>query len=332
MPARASIKDVAARAGVAISTVSKVMKDYPGVSSETKERVWAACRELNFVPNAIASALSSKSTKRIALIVNLNTETTAFDEVTMQYLAGATVKAREMGYELITIFMSMIAHMSSREITNYLQVRGVEGILICGLSKNDKELLRVVESNAFKIVLVDGFISNETTSSIGVNQKLAQKEVAKRTIVDNKCTKILYIAGNKNSFASEERQRGMEELAREMDLKLMVRYGDFSEKKARELTFQYAKNKDAVICSSDLMAIGAMRALMEMDIFRPVCGFDGIILMAYAGMQMNTIAQHFSDITKQAVEELDRLLTGHSGRLVVTDHELVRMKYTDVIR
>ncbi len=332
MPPRASIKDVAALAGVAISTVSKVMKDYPGVSQETKDRVWAACRELNFVPNAIASALSSKSTKRIALIVNLNTETTAFDEVTMQYLAGATVKAREMGYELITVFMSMISHMNSREIISYLQVRGVEGVLICGLSKNDKELIRVVDSQVFKVVLVDGAVSSGSTSSIGVDQRLAQQEVARRTIIDNKAKRILYIAGNKNSFASEERQRGMEELAREMNLKLMVRYGDFSEKKARELTFLYAKNKDAIVCSSDLMAIGAMRALMEMDIFRPVCGFDGIILMAYAGMQMNTIAQNFSDITKQAVEELDRLLTGHSGRIVVTDHELVRMKYTDVIR
>lgn len=46
-----------------------------------------------------------------------------------------------------------------------------------------------------------------------------------------------------------------------------------------------------VVCASDLMAIGAMNALIDMDIFRPVCGFDGITLMGYVGKQMNTIRQ-----------------------------------------
>ena len=53
---------------------------------------------------------------------------------------------------------------------------------------------------------------------------------------------------------------------------------------------------DIIICASDMMAIGAMRALTEMDIFRPVCGFDGISLMGYAGKQMNTVKQNFYDI------------------------------------
>ena len=55
-----SIKDVAKQAGVAISTVSKVVNGYPNVSEATKKKVNAAIEELNFVPNAVASALSSK--------------------------------------------------------------------------------------------------------------------------------------------------------------------------------------------------------------------------------------------------------------------------------
>ena len=56
----ASIKDVAARAGVAVSTVSKVLNHYPNVSENTRKKVNEAIEELGFVPNAVAAALSSK--------------------------------------------------------------------------------------------------------------------------------------------------------------------------------------------------------------------------------------------------------------------------------
>ena len=65
-----SIKDVARRAGVAISTVSKVLNSYPNVSEETRVKVNKAVEELNFVPNSVAAALSSKHAGRVALLVD----------------------------------------------------------------------------------------------------------------------------------------------------------------------------------------------------------------------------------------------------------------------
>ena len=79
------------------------------------------------------------------------------------------------------------------------------------------------------------------------------------------------------------------------------------------------------------MAIGAMKALMDMDIFRPVCGFDGIILMGYVGKQMNTVKQNFAEVAAEGVRELNRLLNGSTGRKVRLPHTLVRMKYEDII-
>ena len=124
----------------------------------------------------------------------------------------------------------------------------------------------------------------------------------------------------------------MRQLAGEMDLTLRVEYGDFSEKKARELTFLHEKETDVFVCASDLMAIGAMRALMEMDVFHPVCGFDGITLMGYAGKQMNTVRQNFLRVSAAAVEEMARLMAGQPGRNRVLDYELVRMQYQDIIK
>ena len=128
-----------------------------------------------------------------------------------------------------------------------------------------------------------------------------------------------------------ERLEGIKELAGEKKLKLMVRKGGFSELRAREIAMRYAKNNDCIVCASDLMAIGAMKALIDMDIFRPVCGFDGIILMGYVGKQMNTVKQDFVGISRMAIDELACLMQGGEGRKLVAPHTLVRLKYEDII-
>ena len=88
-----SIKDVAKHAGVAISTVSKVLNDYPNVSEETKKKVNQAVNELNFVPNSVAAALSSKQSGRVAILLNLSSASQAVDEINMQYMSGPIGRA-----------------------------------------------------------------------------------------------------------------------------------------------------------------------------------------------------------------------------------------------
>ena len=327
-----SIKDVAEHAGVAISTVSKVLNNYPYVSEATKKKVRESIHELNYIPNTIAAALSSKQNGRTALLVNLNTKTQAIDEITMQYLNGALNAALRENIEIITFFVSMIKHMTPEEMIRYFQSQGISGLIICGISKDDIYLHQLVESGVFKCVLVDANLTNENTSTVWINNAKAQYEVARKTILENDyCKKVLYIEGKKNSYVMDERMKGMKQLCKDMDLKLYVRNADFSEQKARELAFKYAKNKDVIVCASDLMAIGAMNALIEMDIFRPVCGFDGITLMGYVGKQMNTVRQDFYNIASVAVEELRRLYEGGVGRNIYTEHEVVKLYYKDVI-
>ena len=326
-----SIKDVAKHAGVAISTVSKVLNNYPNVSEETKKKVNEAVSELNFVPNSVAAALSSKQSGRVALLLNLSNVSQAVDEINMQYIAGAIGRATELNLDVITIFYSMIRHKNIDEVIRYLQSQSITGLVIFGMSKEDKVLHRLIETQIFRIVVVDAPIVNTETSSIWIDQEKAQYDVAKKTVLENKGRSILYLAGKKNGYVTDGRLNGIKRLAQEMKLTLLIRNGEFSELQARNLTFRYARNKDIVVCASDLMAIGAMKALTEMDIFRPVCGFDGITLMGYAGKQMNTVRQDFRRIASEAVTELKRLISGGEGQQIVLDFELVRMKYLDII-
>ncbi len=327
-----SIKDVAREAGVAISTVSKVLNNYPNVSETTRQKVNEVVERLGFVPNTVAASLSSKKTGRVALLLKLNLDISASDEINMQYISGAIHKAKELQMDVITVFTSMIEDMNVDEVTNYFESQGIRGIIIYGLTTRDKVLHMLIDSGRFKIVVIDAPMVNESTSCVGVDHVKAQYDIAKKTITENKCKKILYISGEENGYVTAQRLEGIKKLCEEKKLKLTVRNGGFSELRARELTKRFSKNNDCVVCASDLMAIGAMKALIDMDIFRPVCGFDGIILMGYVGKQMNTVKQDFVQISETAIEELNRLLSGEAGRNVVMPHTLVRMKYEDIIR
>ncbi|MCM1175307.1 MAG: LacI family transcriptional regulator [Blautia sp.] len=326
-----SIKDVAKRAGVAISTVSKVLNDYPNVSDETKKKVKEAVEELNFVPNSVAAALSSKQSGRVAILLDLDNAKQAVDEINMQSLVGAIQQAVELNLDVITVFYSMIKKMTVEEIVRYLRSQSITGLILFGLSRDDEVLHSLIASGIFKIVAVEAPLVNENTSCVWIDQAAAQYEVARKTIEENQAKSILYLAGRKNSYVAAERLKGIQKLAEELELPLLVRNGNFSELEARRHTFRYARKKDVVVCASDLMAIGAMKALIEMDIFRPVCGFDGITLMGYAGKQMNTVRQDFGAIAARAVTELKRLLEGGTGEEIVMDYELIRMRYLDVI-
>lgn len=326
-----SIKEVAKHAGVAISTVSKVLNGYPNISEETKEKVQKAIKELNYIPNMIASALSSKQFRRVALVLDLERQTQAIDQIFMQYLAGALDKAKELNLEVVTIFTSMLEGMSAEEITRSFLSQSISGVIIYGMSKEDHTLQQMVKEQQFSFVLVDAPMVNAHTSSVSIAHEQAQYDVAKKTVTDDNCKRILYIAGRKDGYVTEQRLAGMKRLVNDLGLTMLVRQGDFSELAARNITLKYAKNKDVVVCASDLMAIGAMNALIDMDIFRPVCGFDGITLMGYVGKQMNTIRQDFYHISGSAVEEIYRLMNGGEGQQVVMPHSIVKMYYKDII-
>ena len=326
-----SIRDVAKHAGVAISTVSKVLNHYPNVSEETKKKVNDAIEELGFVPNSIAAALSSKKSGRVALLLDVNRHVQTVDEIPMQYIVGAINRAKELNLDVITVFFTMIQEMSVEEMVRYFQSQSIEGLVICGMSKQDIALHKLIHTGKFKVVLIDAPYVNANTSSIHIDHTRAQYEVAKQTVLANKCQRILYIAGKKNGYVSEERMQGMNELAKDLGLTIFTRVGNFSELQAREITLKYAKKKDAIICASDMMAIGAMKALIDMDIFRPVSGFDGISLMGYAGKQMHTVKQNFKDIASRAIDEVDKLMKGQTGQEIIVPHELIRMEYLDVI-
>lgn len=319
-----SIKDVAKHAGVAISTVSKVLNNYPNISEATRKKVNAAVEELNFVPNSVAAALSSKNAGRVALMIDLNVTTQAIDEMAMRYISGAITKAMELNLDVITLFVFMFKDKTTEELIRYLRSQSITGIIIYGVDEDDQMFQELIASEMFKCVLIDEAYVGENISSVTIDHKKAQYEVAKVLLEETQAKKILYICGDEDCYVTRTRMDGMEELAEEIGVDLIVKFADFSESKAREIVLQYGEEADAVVCASDLMAIGAKTAMKKMQIERPICGFDGISLMEYAGQGIYTIGQNFSEISAIAMEELQRLMTGAAGRMVEVEYSLIK--------
>ena len=319
-----SIKDVAKHAGVAISTVSKVLNNYPNISEATRKKVNAAVEELNFVPNSVAAALSSKNAGRVALMIDLNVTTQAIDEMAMRYISGAITKAMELNLDVITLFVFMFKDKTTEELIRYLRSQSITGIIIYGADEDDQMFQELIASEMFKCVLIDEAYVGENISSVTIDHKKAQYEVAKVLLEETQAKKILYTCGDEDCYVTRTRMDGMEELAEEIGVDLIVKFADFSESKAREIVLQYGEEADAVVCASDLMAIGAKTAMKKMQIERPICGFDGISLMEYAGQGIYTIGQNFSEISAIAMEELQRLMTGAAGRMVEVEYSLIK--------
>lgn len=319
-----SIKDVAKHAGVAISTVSKVLNNYPNISEATRKKVNAAVEELNFVPNSVAAALSSKNAGRIALLIDLNVTTQAIDEMAMRYISGAVTKAMELNLDVITLFIFMFQDKTTEELIRYLQSQSITGIIIYGVAEDDLVMQELISSERFKCVLIDDEHVGDNISSVTIDHKKAQCEVARLLMEETKAKKVLYIHGDENSYVTRTRLQGIKEAAREKQVELIAKNANFLENQAREIAMQYGREVDAIVCASDLMAIGAKRAMKELHIERPICGFDGISLMEYVGQGIYTIGQNFAQISAIAVEELQNLMNGENGKIVEVEYTLFK--------
>lgn len=323
-----SIKDVAKHANVAPSTVSKVINNYDNVSLKTKEKVFKAIDELDYVPNNIASSLSSKKLNRIALIINVNNQQ-SIDELNMQYLQGSFNRSQESKVDIVVIFSNMIENFSAIELRRYLQSYSIDGVIIYGMTKNDTIYSDLIASEKFYVIVIDACVINEKTSSVMIDHELMQYKVAK-IIITNKMKKVLYLAGNKNGYVTDLRILGITKLSNEMNFKLDIYYADFSEKYAYHYVIEN-HDYDAIICASDLMAIGTNKALCTLGIQLPITGFDGINLLGYVDQDIYSVKQDFVNIGYTAIKSYEKLVEKKYGSLIYVDSKIIRIKYENII-
>ena len=125
---RATIKDVAALAGVSAATVSRVLDDRPEISAETKEKVREACRCLGYVPNAAARGLTGRRTNVIGMVI---------PDVSNPYFSGmVTAIERRAAQEGFRVMLSNSMRSEEQELRaiDHFLARQIDGLLVAAIS------------------------------------------------------------------------------------------------------------------------------------------------------------------------------------------------------
>ena len=199
MKKRATIKDVAALAGVSAATVSRALDDRPEISAETKAKVRAACAQLGYVPNAAARGLAGQATHTIGLVV---------PDVSNPYFSGmATAIEQTAASHGYRVFLSNSLRKEERElqaIENFA-ARQVDGILIVPISPRTQSRHQVIMGNLPCVYLG---ANHDTGCSYVMADNEAGAYDAARYLIRLGHRDILFLGGRPSSRTREQRIHG----------------------------------------------------------------------------------------------------------------------------
>ena len=285
-----TIRDVAARAGVSIATVSRVLNGSGPVREETRARVEQVAAELNFTPHGAARSLITRRTDTFGVVLP-----DLFGEFFSEVIRGMDPLARGNGYHLLL----SSSHDNRREIEFALQaMRGrVDGLIV--MSPNVSA--RAVESclpGDVPVVLLNCEAAGGPWPAINVdNFGGARAMVLHLAGLGHR--RIAMVGGSAGNFDARERQRGylaaLAEAGLPADPALEVA-GDFTERggyRAAEALARLDPPPTALFCANDSMAVGAMSALRAAGLRVPadvaVAGFDDIPIARYIDPALSSV-------------------------------------------
>jgi DNA-binding LacI/PurR family transcriptional regulator len=312
----ATIKDIAKKAGVSVTTVSRALNGYDDVNEETRKKIKQVASELAYSPSAVARSLVSKKTRTIGLIISDINRAGAKDAFAYEVLCGINDRTGELNYDLL-LFSTNPSKQMEKSYAELCKERNVDGAILSGLRMDDPYLQEVIEQNAFPCVLIDIPRMDRNVAYIASDSK-AGASVAVRHLLDYGHRQIAMINGHNQAFVSQERYLGYKEALQQQGITVneeLVIDGQFSEDGGAEAMYQILLRHPevtAIFCASDLMALGAMRTLERMGRKVPddisIVGFDDIMISSYCSPKLTTIRQDKYELGYQAAQLLIDLL------------------------
>lgn len=298
-----TIKDIARLAGVGVGTVSRVINNEPGVKQSTFIKVTKIIEECGYIPNSIARSLKQNSSKLIGIIIKGNSNP-FFNEI----IEAIESFAKEKKFGIILHYTNSSIYDLDSNLNKddynfqYLLDRKVEGIIYLGGFFN-KELSEYVKKIRVPLVVANTVlldnINRDSFSSVTIDNKKSAYN-----IVDYLCKKghkkIALIGSNEIDYTYLKRLEGYKEALIHNNIEFdekIIKHGEYEFKEAYEACIEILneKNVSAIFAISDIMAIGAARAILENGYRIPedisLVGFDGLENTNYSYPSITTMEQ-----------------------------------------
>ena len=317
----ATSHDVARKAGVSQATVSRAFGDSPKVSAATRERVRAVAQTLGYRPNVVARNLVRGSSRTIALgslgdggALPLSRLRLSSFYYFLDVLATIEREIVAGGYDIL-----MLSHhaASPDDFVHELRTRQVAGAIVIPFEGTADAELQALAASEIPAVLIDGHAEGRRISSVLFDHARGMRQ-ATSYLLHLGHRRIAFFGGHSGTLAGSERQRGWEEALREADVPVesdLICRTDFSMDEAYQAALALlAERRDvtAIVASSDMMAIGILRALTEYRLRVPddisLIGFDDIDLCLFTDPPLTTVRQDGPSLGESVVRQLLALI------------------------
>jgi DNA-binding LacI/PurR family transcriptional regulator len=324
LPGPPTIKDVAARAGVSKSLVSRVLRESPRVSAERRAAVLRAVEELGYRPNAAARTLVRRRSHVIAVLV-----TDLHNLFLPEVLAGLDSVLEPAGYTTFVVSGKRRAHTEEEALSRLLEMR-VDGV-VCATARLKRGTLDAASREAAIVNLtrvpqlpgVDSVVGNDRAGARLVVEHLI--ELGHRDIA---------MIGDTEERAGADRIRGYRAAMRRAGLLEHIRVvpGGFTESGGHHATLallRAASPPSAVVVASDLAALGALDAAVDAGIAVPrqlsIAGYDNTPFAALRHIGLTSVDQSATELGAVAAAALLARIDRRAGpaRRVVIEPTLV---------
>ncbi|KEO75310.1 LacI family DNA-binding transcriptional regulator [Anditalea andensis] len=326
---QATIKDIAKALNVSASTVSRALKDYPGISQETKKKVKELAEKLNYRPNAVALSLRKSKTFTIGVIIP---EVVHFFFSTV--ISGIEEVAFANGYNVI---LCQTNENLEREISSVETIisNQIDGLLI-SFSKETTDFshFKKLLDHQFPIVFFDRVPDLQDTVNVTVDDYSGAYEAVKH-LIDQNYKKIMHLAGPKNLLISAKRKEGYTHALKEagiaIDENLIRECRIGTQQETYEICLDYFKDEttrpDAVFAANDVAAAGAMKAVQELGLKVPedvgIVGFSDWQFSAMMNPPLSTVSQPGFEIGERSMQLLIDMINSNKEEAFVPKTEIL---------
>ncbi len=309
-----NLEEIARLAGVSRSTVSRVINSHPNVSERTRLRVMRVIQEQNFRPNLAARSLVTQRTRILSLVIPQAVSATFTDPYFPTLIQSIMLKANEFDYAVM-LWLGKSGERADRLYDRVFKNSLFDGMLVAAAVNDDPLIPRLTQAN-FPVVLI-GPPSLSNLNYIDVDNQHAA-EIAVSYLIQNGWKRIGTITGPLNMGAAVARLdgycRALQQAGLPVDKTLIVE-GNYDEQSGYTgMRVLLERHVDAVFSASDVMALGALRAIHYANLRVPddiaIVGFDDLPVAATATPPLTTIHQPIHELGSMATEMLIDLLDG----------------------
>ncbi|CAM4015222.1 LacI family DNA-binding transcriptional regulator [Mesobacillus zeae] len=307
-----TIKDVAIKANVAPSTVSRVIANNPRISEKTKKRVRKAIQELGYHPNLNARSLANQMTNSVGIVMPESASKSFQNPFFPEVIRGISsyIQSREYSLFMVT---GETEEAIYEGVVKMVQGRRVDGIVLL-YSRVDDKIIQYLIEKKFPFVLIGKPQQTAQDITYTDNDNYSAGREVTEYLIKLGHTHIAFIGGSPNLMVTKERLSGFREALLMADLQISNDYICHMEflqeggKEAVEQLFQLKQPPTAIVVTDDLMALGVLSALSEKGYSIPddvsVISFNNVILSEISNPPLTSVDVHIFQLGYESAKSL----------------------------